>query len=243
MPRLRLLRIPKTGTTNDDLRTLTAGGLPLLTHLEISGNPVNNEGFDLLRDSPFPALEALEARGCRFSDGHAWRSLAAIDWPSLRRLDLQDSLRDPRDLRAASSVLRRLEALVLSSCELDEHGAQALADIELAELTSLDVSYNELNVTAAEALANAALPRLREFHASVTPLGDAGVRALTHAAWWRSLEVIELVNVELTDEGLRALASSLPSTLRELRLGPPRSFTLHTLEALRAALPAGATLA
>jgi hypothetical protein len=242
MPAIRSLQVPWTRTTNDDLRTLTAVPLPRLAHLDISGNPVDNTGFDLLRDRPFPVLEALVARGCEFSDGHAWRSLAGVEWPSLRRLDLQDSVRDPRDLRAASRVLSRLHELRLSSCELDLRGVQALADIELKELTSLDVSYNELTAAAGEALASAELPRLKHFHTSVTRLGDGGVAALTRAPWWRSLEIIGLVNVEMTDEGLRALTSALPSTLRELQLGSPKQFTPQALEALKNSLPVGATI-
>jgi hypothetical protein len=77
MPEIRILRIPWTHTTNDDLRTLTAAPLLRLAELEISGNPIDNAGFDTLRDGPFPALEVLEARGCNRSQPLA-RSTAAV---------------------------------------------------------------------------------------------------------------------------------------------------------------------
>jgi hypothetical protein len=46
----------------------------------------------------------------------------------------------------------------------------------------------------------------------------------------------------MTDEGLRALTSALPSTLRELQLGSPKQFTPQALEALKNSLPVGATI-
>ena len=44
MPYLRVLRVPSTRTTHEDLRSLLAATPPQLAELDISGNPIDNEG-------------------------------------------------------------------------------------------------------------------------------------------------------------------------------------------------------
>lgn len=241
MPMLRVLRIPKTSTTNDTLALLARSSLRGVVEFDISGNPIDHVGLDLIARRSLPALETLSARGCRFADGHAWRSVRNASWPALRDLDLQDSLRDPSPLTDAP-ILPQLERLDLASTELNDAGASVLSTVHLDRLQSLSVSYNELTDAGAVALSRARLPALKTFHASVNPLGDRGVSALTSAAWWRTLETVGLVNVELTEEGLLNLASNLPSTLRELFVKTAKPLSPRVLAALQQALPQAATL-
>ncbi len=240
LPAARSLKLPNTHATADDLRTLLSVPLPQLAHLDISGNRIENAGFDVLIQRPLPALTTLGARACNFEHGHAWRVLAHAQLPSLRRLDLQDSLRDPRSLAAAAPVLRGLTELKLGSCELDDAGAAVLASLEMPVLEHLDLTYNQLTDQGIAHLATARWPCLKHFDISVNPLGDRGVAALTEAPWWAALEEIGLVRVEVTDAGLGTLTRAIPRALRKLSVGPAKWFGDDAYQVLRNALPDGA---
>lgn len=242
LPAARTIKIPNTSATNDDLRTLLSVALPQLAHLDISGNHIDNVGFDALLARSLPALTTLAARGCDFAEGHAWRGLARAGWPSLRHLDLQDTLRDPRVLATAAPVLRGLTKLEIGSCDLDDAGAAVLAAVDMPELEHLDVTYNQLTDVGMAQLATAKWPRLKHLNIAVNPIGDRGVAALVRASWWESLEHVDLVRGELTDVGLRTLAGAIPRTLRQLRVGPAKWFGSEAYEVLRRALPEGASL-
>ncbi|HEX2686159.1 MAG TPA: hypothetical protein VHN14_06055 [Kofleriaceae bacterium] len=242
MPRAHVLEIPNTHATIDDLRALMSVPLPQLEHLNITNNIFENAGFDVLVERPLPALTDLEIRACRFTDGYAWRGLSRAQWPSLRRLDLQDTLSDPLVLIAAAPVLRGLRRLEIGSCDLDDACAAVLASIEMPELAHLDLSYNQLTDKGIAQLAASTWPRLKYLDVSVNPIGDRGVAALTRMPWWNTLETIKLVRVELTDAGLATLAQAAPRNVRELSVGPREWYSQDAYDRLRAAVPAGTYL-
>jgi Ran GTPase-activating protein (RanGAP) involved in mRNA processing and transport len=241
MPAIRQLGLARGGHGAKTMASLTATPLRALESLNIAGNPIGNVGFDFLARRSLPALRRLEARACSLTEGHAWRSLRSTSWPALRELDLQDDLSEPALIGDLAVVFRQLEALDISSTQLTNDGARELAAVEWPRLGSLSMLFNQVSDEGAEALAGAAFPALKQLGLSGNPIGNRGMHSLLRAPWWDQLEVLDVVNLELTDDGVHSLAASLPSRLRELHL-LARPYSPQALAAVRNALPPGATL-
>jgi hypothetical protein len=239
---IRQLGMARGGHTAKTMASITATPLRALESLDVSGNPIGNVGFDFLARRALPALQRLGARACSFDDGHAWRSLRSATWPALRDLDLQDDLSDATLVPELAIVFRGLVALDLSSTQLSDDGARELSALDWPHLTTLSMLFNRLTDDGATSLATASFPALKRLYLSGNPIGDRGVDALARAPWWNGLEALGIVNLELTDAGLLALAARMPPGLRDLRV-LARPYAASTIDAVRQALPVGATLA
>jgi hypothetical protein len=241
MPAIRRLGMARGEHTAQTIASITATPLRALEALDVSGNPIGNVGFDFLARRALPSLQRLAARACALDDGHAWRSLRSATWPALRDLDLQDDLSDAALVPDLAIVFRQLETLDLSSTQLSDDSSKELAALDWPRLTSLSMLFNRIGDDGAVALAGATFPQLKHLDLSGNPVGDRGLDAMTRAGWWLGLEALGIVNLDISDTGLIALAERMPPGLRELRL-LARPYAASVLEAVRSALPTGALL-
>ena len=162
MPALRTLGLVGGGLDPGACATL-ARGAPSLGWLDLSANPIGDEGARALAGAGFAAaLTRLALHGCDVG----LRGLDALTaaMPSLIALDLGGNrLGDEgAELLARSSALGSLELLRLSGCGIGERGARALLDsAHLSPRTrvALDVGAGR-----------EARRVLRERHAALEPL-------------------------------------------------------------------------
>jgi hypothetical protein len=187
---------------------------------------------DVFGREPVSSLELLAV------DAAALDELVAAPWlPRLRRLSLRGALGDAGFATLAKAPgLRGLEALNLPDHGIGAAGMGVLRD-SLPSLRSLGLTANPLGGAGAGALARwRHLPGVRTLYlaraeiigASLAqllggrglaaleklclggnPLGDAGVLALCqHASELRALRYLELIDVQMSDDGAEALAQA-----------------------------------
>jgi uncharacterized protein (TIGR02996 family) len=145
--------------------------------------------------------------------------LAALDLGRLVELDLEYFPIGDVGARALAASLGRgrVRALDLRYCGLGDDGLATLAaSPHFRELRTLRLQGNE--ITAAGVYALARFERLTELDLRYNPVGEEGVDALLTAPFVPSLKRLFLQRTDITDAGVRKLASAspLPPALRSL---------------------------
>ena len=95
--------------------------------------------------------------------------------------------------------------LSLKHCYIDDEGAKALANGNLANLTQLDLSSNSIGYEGAEALANGNLANLTQLDLSFNEIGDEGAKALANGNL-TNLTSLDVTLNKIDDKGVKALA-------------------------------------
>jgi Ran GTPase-activating protein (RanGAP) involved in mRNA processing and transport len=203
---LRALRFASNRVGRGGTRALVRGAhLQGLETLDLSHNLITQEALaDLHAPGALPKLQRLKLCGASLgSQGLAHLAHEGV-LPSLTDLDLSGCELLVEALRPLSFAWRGpLASLDLSSCTLQDAGAQVVAQAELPALERLALRGNGLTSRGAEYLARApSLPALRELGLSNNPLWDAGARALAARP---KLVGLELDASCLSQEGLAAL--------------------------------------
>jgi Ran GTPase-activating protein (RanGAP) involved in mRNA processing and transport len=220
-PRLLQLRMTDM-TCDDECVAALAGHLPpTLRELLLSNNEIGPKGITAFA-STFPkALEVLCLRSNPLGDKGAL-ALAGHLPPTLRELLLTNTgIREEGINALAPRLPRNLEALYLVGNPLGDEGAVILARHlpGLPSLTHLWLSLTGIHEKGAAALCSVLPERLEELGLEATVLGETGTRALaTRLPGLRSLQLLDLTNVGLTNAGMALLAPSLPESLIELGL-------------------------
>ena len=144
-------------------------------------------------------------------------ALATLDLGRLTGLDLSYlPLGDTAARALAASISKgRIETLDLRHCRLGDEGLEALAaSPHFDRLRRLRAPGNRLTADGVRALAR--LRRIVELDLRYNPIGEDGAEALLEAPFAGSLRKLLLYRDDLTDAGVRKLASSrrLPPALR-----------------------------
>ncbi|MEU5363019.1 hypothetical protein ABZ354_05850 [Streptomyces sp. NPDC005925] len=148
---------------------------------------------------------------------HEAGALADLDLGGLRELDLSYfRIGDPgaTSLAAAASA-GLIETLDLRYCGIGDEGAAVLAaSANFAGVRRLRLQHNRLTGEGVRALAR--LARIEELDLRYNRIGEEGARALAEAAFAGSLKRLLLHRQDVTDAGVRILASAprFPTVLR-----------------------------
>lgn len=170
--RLHTLVLEDSEMTGKGVRALLACGLAgQLIRLDLSGNPLGDEGFAALGGASFPTLEGLRVYGCQIGEDGAAAFARSATMPKLRELDLGgpyvtvhggggNALRSAGvEAMAGASLLGQLEVLLLSGNDVANEGAIALARVSMP-IRRLDLTWNTIGAQGAAALAKAPWPQL-----------------------------------------------------------------------------------
>lgn len=202
--------------------------LPLLvpvTHLDLSGSPIDRAGLAALAHSP-------RLRGLRRLDLH--ESLRTVDaglalaetpaWTGLHTLNLAKNVLDRAALAAlgGNPALANVEVLDISAGRHDDRDrfAAFIRAGGLPKLTTLRIGGSEDGDAGLTALAETRRwPGLRTLTVYPGSIGPGGAAALARATHLAALEHLEIHFAELGPEGSRALArASHLAGLRTLSL-------------------------
>jgi hypothetical protein len=191
--------------------------LPLLapvTHLDLSGSPIDHAGLIALAHSPqLRRLHHLELRES-LRTANAGLALAETPaWTGLRRLDLSENVLDRAALAAlgGNPALANVEALDISAGRHDDRDrfAAFIRAGGLPNLTSLSIGGSEDDDAGLTALAETRRwPDLRMLTVSPGSIGPDGGAALARATHLAALEHLKIRYAGLGPEGSRALAGA-----------------------------------
>ncbi|WP_353278070.1 ATP-binding protein [Wolbachia endosymbiont (group B) of Longitarsus flavicornis] len=106
-----------------------------------------------------------------------------------------------RFLQSNSNITK----LSLKYCYIDDEGAKALANGNLANLTQLDLSSNSIGDEGAKALANGNLANLTQLDLSFNEIGDEGAKALADL---KKVNVKGIENFGIIDSFINQLKQS-----------------------------------
>lgn len=197
LPNLRALELRNNVLFADEVRMIAgrAPTLPRLTRLNLSGNPVSDEGVGVLAEnSNFAGLKELIVR----SDMQAFtNSVHATGAAAL----------------AGSRYLTRLRHLDLAGHYIGDAGLIDLVRSPNARgLEHLDVSNNDIGTlgdSGVEAVVESPhLGRLRVLNLSRNTLGRLGAEALAHWPQLDRLRHVDLSGCELSEDGRDILVAS-----------------------------------
>lgn len=235
-PKLKQLTLSYTYLTQVGLRALLGVRMPYLEALDLSGSRLNDpESIKLLATSnTLAGLKRLSLRQCNLIDDSvlwlgytdSFARLEALDlsrnqlsakgiWTifgygkirALKHLDLNAN-HAPGALAALvrAKSTAALESLDARWIQANDEDLSALAAAPTA-LHTLRLARGTISATGAQALGDSAWLRgLKELDLSEHPLKDQGVLGLIKSGFFPS--ELYLSQVQLGDEGIRALASS-----------------------------------
>ena len=220
-PRLRQLELSSTAMSPQAVASLTTLRLPALRELELSGSRLDAQTTAALVSAPsMSGLTSLRLRYAALNDDAiAW--LGHTDALStLRTLDLSHNALTAAGMGRlfGPGKLRQLRQLHLQANPLRGGGlAQLVRSRSVEQLQLLDARW--CGVGDDDLIALASTPSaLRELTLEQGSVTARGARALATAPWFSSLEVLDLSQHPLGDEGVEALAAPGAPFLRELRL-------------------------
>lgn len=207
---------------------------PALRVLDLSANPIEDEGLEAMAGATWPCLEALELAATQVTD-HGLRALArsgalgALRYVNLTinegvsmagTVELMGGLPSLRGLRCwgsgeelsravQSPAWGKLELLDMRHGQrLRDEGVLALAGSpHLGRLRRLWVTRNEITAEGAAALASSTvlLEGLEELDLGTNLIGDEGLGHLLASPHLRQIKVLRLRSTGLTEAGIRAL--------------------------------------
>ncbi len=211
--RLRELELAKlrsrSGLVLGLARLFASSSFPALEKLDLSGNRLGVEGLQGIAAGPLLGrLRSLDLRGC----GIGVRGLRLLaDSPHIRpecKLSLADNPIGAGGARQAARLAGSLlPDIYLGKCDIDAHGAAALAAspaIRQARLLSLH--SNELGDEGAVALARREWPALEELYLTGCRIGPEGAAALAGSPGFPHLRALSLGFNPFVDDGVMALA-------------------------------------
>jgi uncharacterized protein (TIGR02996 family) len=228
LDRLALTGLDMTASDVDD--AIVHAALDQLASLDLSHNPLGDDGIRAIIDRSFANLRALDVRHTELT-GAGLHAMARA--PLLRGLTslaigngiygLEES--DP-PIGPLSVIAEVFDAL--TELELDEDAERPEDVVDLVRRLRSPLRRLRLRVGAhavavvAQLVDNPALADLRELDLSDQRLGDRGAILLANAEL-RSLEDLDLSDCEIGRDGARALAQSrtLPHTLELNLFGNP----------------------
>lgn len=218
------------------------GYAPLLT-IDFSGNslgPGLKEVSDVIARGAASSLQRISLSCNDLSDQGACRLAAALQSASaqagrLTRLDLESNLIGNVGVGAlakalASGALSRLVSLDLRNNNIGDQGARdisaALRTGQCPALSTLDLAGNAIGPEGAVALASAVVCGrcpIRSLSLAWNNLADSGARGFAETIQSggqgsSSLEVLNMGNNSIGDDGVRALARALESAVPFARL-------------------------
>lgn len=182
-PALEGLELGSAYLDRSDLEALAkAACIPKLLDLGVTGSPLDPQG----------ALTLFKRLG------------------ELEHLDLRDARLGREPIEALAPKLRRARRLVLSSNPIGDAGLRALLKAgALANVEDLWLSSCNLTDASAHALAEASLPKLRGLWIDSNALTDEGVTTLIRAPLFAQLEGVSLYRFGM-GEGPKALLAGHP---------------------------------
>jgi Ran GTPase-activating protein (RanGAP) involved in mRNA processing and transport len=140
--------------------------------------------------------------------------------PSLRVLDLNDNcLRNPRAFLSGAKLFEDLRELHLGSNELDDEGTATVAKLlSDSKVETLDLEENAIGDVGALVLSMAlkTARELKTLKLSGNPIESTGIVALAVSLAGSKIQELELSGIEMGEEGAKALAVMMATTL-ELR--------------------------
>lgn len=182
-PALEGLALGSASLDRSDLEALAkAACIPKLLDLGVTGSPLDPQG----------ALTLFKRLG------------------ELEHLDLRDARLGRKPIEALAPKLRRARRLVLSSNPIGDAGLRALLEAgALANVEDLWLSSCDLTDASAHALAEASLPKLRGLWIDSNALTDEGIMTLIRAPLFAQLEGVSLHRSGM-GEGPKALLAGHP---------------------------------
>lgn len=209
---LTTLELADNGLAAAEVRALAAVGFPQLASLDLSRNPLGEDGAEELAKADFLSrLCHLAVSRCGLGPVGA-EVLFAGRLGSLTELDVSFNALGPdgADALAQEGSLTRLTALDLAFNDVETAGAEAIAAGEaFTSLVSLNLAGNRITKPGAEALAaSEVLGSVESLDLAANPLGDGGAVALVRGEALASLSRLSLANCDVTDAGVRRLAAT-----------------------------------
>ncbi|WP_292935958.1 hypothetical protein [Noviherbaspirillum sp.] len=224
--RLRSLELRSNNISDRGVTTLANSEMARsLTSLGLRNNvTIGPQGVAALANSDkLAALTSLDLEGNLFFGDEGATALAHSRHLRLKSLDLGNGRIDEAGARALANgeIARSLTSLALPGNYLRNGGVCALADSDkLGNLTSLDLQDCRFNLEGARALANSVhLRSLTSLNIENNGICDAGAEALANSEELRSLTFLGAGYNYIGDWGARALAhSEIVQTLDTLDL-------------------------
>ena len=180
--------------------------------------------------SELPALQKLEISGVNLCSAEAeTRLFAGIKHKTLEKLKLSEINLTTAAVEALGqslselSALQKLEISDVTVCSADA-GTRLFAGIKHKALEDLEMSKTNLTIAAVEALGQSLseLPALRRLEVSGVTFcsAEAGTRLFSAGIKHKTLEDLELSEINLTTAAAESLAQSLPelSALQTLKV-------------------------
>lgn len=196
LPELRTLELRNNQLFADTLPELNRhlARSPHLARLNLSGNPLGDDGMEALL--PATSLAGLNELIVRCDMLPYTVSIHAQGAAALAR--------NPR--------LRQLRTLDLAGHYIGDAGFQELIQSpNFPALETMDVSNNELGAigdSGLEALANSTLPRLKVLRLGRNRIGSIGAQILADWSHWPNMEQVDLTGCEWDGPALSILQSS-----------------------------------
>lgn len=208
---LRCLELPSSGLGPYSIAPLSrASFLHELTHLDLSDNPLGDDGWNSLSSWQLPQLVRLSLRNTGAANP-GLRSLAESQGlPRLVELDLGgvECTDEAGDALANAAWLAGLRSLNLEFHHpgFGDRGAAALLQSpSLRQLRSLVLARAGMTDVGLRPLLSSPA-RLSFLDLTKNPIGPAGAHILAQAEALRDVRSLHLGLCELQDDGLRALA-------------------------------------
>ena len=213
---LRRGSLPALGTAI--IAQLTTGNWSSLEYLYLSDCALTAGDLSLLIEGKWPALRKLDvSQNCLNADSMA--VLAKGNWPLLRDISFNsNSTLDAVALAHLSTANWPLETLWCSYVPFTTGMAAELAKLQLPNLASIFLNGAFLTAAAVSELVRADWPTLR--HLSLSHWSDLDATAMRYLCVMPLpvLEVLQLTDVNMTEEGAYQLAQGAWPLLRQLNL-------------------------
>lgn len=183
-----------------------------LQHIDLSWNPLGNEGLKILTKSDLHALESLHIQSTNCTaDG----LIILAQWSSLARvhtLSLKDNVFGDEGFQALvqSPYLGKLKRLELESNHIGPEGIKALIDTQLNSLCELVLCWqHKMADEGTTLLVNSPLAaQLTYLDLNHNNIGDVGAIELAKSTYLKNLKHLILYTNFIGNDGAKALAQS-----------------------------------
>ena len=224
-----------------------------LEHLALLGCDLAGDSWDAVEPIQLPSLTTLRIAGLRRQRGDStWgvrqftlpnhESQAGVEslcrllvLPRMKSLVIQDSLVPGllEQLPFKAWNVQNWKHLALLHNPIGDQGVRTVANLELRRLRSLEVSGAQASPDGLTSLAGARMPLLHTLILSANEIDPSCASSLARSGLARTVAVLELINVQLTDEALdRLFPEECWPRLIDLDLSYNRNLSPRGLEKL-----------